>query len=106
MTQIVYFQHNGVSRAVTLKAGQNLMQGAINNGVVGIDGDCGGACDCATCHVYVDPEWVEAIGPRNATENGMLEFAEGVQDNSRLACQIVVSDALEGLVVRLPEAQH
>ena len=106
MTQIVYIQYNGVTRSVGLEAGQNLMQGAIANGVVGIDGDCGGACACATCHIHVDPEWLDRIGPRNATEDEMLSFAEGVQANSRLACQIVVRDELDGLVVRLPEAQH
>lgn len=106
MTEITYIEFDGVERRLDLKAGVNLMQAAVANSVRGIDGDCGGACACATCHVHVDPEWLERLGPRNQTEAEMLEFAEGVQDNSRLACQIVVSDDLHGLVVRLPQAQH
>jgi len=106
MTDITYIEHDGAARPVNLANGLNLMQGAVANGVKGIDGDCGGACACATCHDYVDPAWLERLGPRNGTENEMLEFAEGVQDNSRLACQIIVRDDLAGLVVRLPEAQH
>ena len=106
MTQITYILHDGAERPVDLKAGVNLMQGAVANNIPGIDGDCGGACACATCHLYVDAAWLPKLGERNAMEASMLEFAENVEDNSRLACQIIVSDALEGLVVRLPEAQH
>jgi 2Fe-2S ferredoxin len=89
-----------------LAVGVNLMQGAVANNVPGIDGDCGGACACATCHIFVDPAWVGRLGPRNAMEDSMLELAEGVKETSRLACQIKAAEALEGLVVRLPAAQH
>jgi len=74
--------------------------------VPGIDADCGGACACATCHVYVDAAWLEKTGDKTAMEESMLDFAEGVEPNSRLACQIKIADGLDGLVVRLPESQH
>jgi 2Fe-2S ferredoxin len=82
------------------------MEGAIKNNVPGIDADCGGACACATCHVYVDDAWRGATGERSDMEESMLDFAENVKDSSRLSCQIKVTDALEGLVVRMPESQH
>lgn len=82
------------------------MQGAIANGVPGIDGDCGGACACATCHVFVDPTWLSRLGDRTEMEASMLEFAEGVQETSRLACHIKAHVDLDGLVVHLPAAQH
>jgi ferredoxin, 2Fe-2S len=106
MAEITYVEFDGVERRLDLKTGVNLMQAAVANSVRGIDGDCGGACACATCHVHVDPKWLDRLGPRNRAEAEMLEFAEGVQDDSRLACQIVVQDDLDGLIVRLPQAQH
>jgi 2Fe-2S ferredoxin len=86
--------------------GENLMEGAVGNGVPGIDGDCGGNAACATCHCYVAEEWLDKTGARTDAEEAMLELADGQQANSRLACQIVASDALDGLVVTLPETQH
>src|SRR5579871_6253877 len=80
------------------------MEGAVKNRVPGIDADCGGAC--ATCHVYVEPAWLERLGPRNDMESSMLEFAEEVQPTSRLACQIKITKDLDGLVVRMPKSQH
>jgi 2Fe-2S ferredoxin len=74
--------------------------------VPGIDADCGGACACATCHVYVDAAWADKVGAPTAMEESMLDFAENVEPNSRLSCQIKVSDALDGLIVRMPESQH
>ncbi|MDO9245351.1 MAG: 2Fe-2S iron-sulfur cluster-binding protein [Phenylobacterium sp.] len=106
MTKITYVMFDGGERAVDLKTGVNLMQGAVANNIPGIDGDCGGACACATCHIYVDAAWLPKVGPRTAMEDSMLEFAEHVEANSRLACQITVRDELAGMVVRLPEAQH
>ncbi|HWU13245.1 MAG TPA: 2Fe-2S iron-sulfur cluster-binding protein [Caulobacter sp.] len=106
MPVITYVEYGGQEHRVTLEPGVSLMQGAIANNVPGIDGDCGGACACATCHVFVDPAWLERVGPRNATEAAMLDFADGVQDNSRLACQITAQIDLDGLRVRLPEGQH
>jgi 2Fe-2S ferredoxin len=82
------------------------MEGAVKNNVPGIDADCGGACACATCHVYVDDAWLSKTGTKSAMEESMLDFAEGVEPNSRLACQIKVTDAFDGLVVRMPESQH
>ena len=82
------------------------MEGAVKNGVPGIDADCGGACACATCHVFVDAAWLEATGARTEQEAEMLEFAENVQPNSRLSCQIEVTPAFDGLIVTMPESQH
>ena len=106
MAKITYIEHDGTEHQVEVKAGLSVMEGAIRNNVPGIDADCGGACACATCHVYVDEAWRAATGSSSAMEESMLDFAEGVQDNSRLSCQIRVTDALDGLVVRLPENQH
>jgi 2Fe-2S ferredoxin len=82
------------------------MEGAITNEIPGIDADCGGACACATCHVYVDPAWFEKLPPQDEMELSMLDFAIERQANSRLSCQIKVTEALDGLVVRLPKSQH
>ncbi len=81
------------------------MESATQNGIPGIDGDCGGVCACATCHVYVDREWLAATGERTETETDMLELAADVEENSRLACQIKVSEGLDGLIVRTPLSQ-
>jgi len=106
MAKITYIQHDGGEQTVEVKTGLSVMEGAIRNNVPGIDADCGGACACATCHVYVDPDWLPAAGKASAMEESMLDFADNVEPNSRLSCQIRVSDALDGLVVRLPESQH
>ena len=106
MAKITYIEFSGAERTVEVALGQTLMEGAVKNNVPGIDADCGGACACATCHVYVDEAWEAKTGVRTDLEQSMLEFAENVEPNSRLACQIKVSGDLDGLVVRLPEAQH
>jgi 2Fe-2S ferredoxin len=106
MPKITYVDHAGTARTVDAEVGSTVMEVAIRNNVPGIDAECGGACACATCHVYVDPDWVEKTGKASAMEESMLDFAEGVEPNSRLSCQIRVSDALDGLIVRLPESQH
>ena len=106
MAKITYIQPDGTENVVEAKAGWSVMEGAIKNRVRGIDADCGGACACATCHVYVDEAWIDKTGSPSAMEESMLDFAEGVQDNSRLSCQIKVTDALDGLVVRLPVSQR
>ena len=82
-----------------------VMESAVKNMVPGIDAECGGACACATCHVYVEPDWLEATGTREEMEEDMLDFAFEVRDNSRLSCQIKVTEALDGLVVKTPERQ-
>jgi 2Fe-2S ferredoxin len=105
MAKITYIEHNGTEHVLDVANGLTVMEGAVRNLVPGIDADCGGACACATCHVYVDPNWLEKTGGREAMEDSMLDFAEEVKDTSRLSCQIKVSDALDGLVVRMPENQ-
>ena len=106
MAKITYIQPDGTQNVVEAKVGWSVMEGAIKNRVRGIDADCGGACACATCHVYVDEAWREKTGSPSAMEESMLDFAEGVQEGSRLSCQIKVTDALDGLIVRLPESQR
>lgn len=103
MPSIIYVEHGGAEHVVTVKSGLTLMEGAVRNNVPAIDADCGGACACATCHVYIDLDWQERTGDASATEASMLEFAENVQPNSRLSCQIRISEALDGLIVRLPQ---
>jgi len=106
MPKVTFIAHDGQRRDVQAVAGQSLMQAAVDNNVRGIDGDCGGQCACATCHVFVDAAWADRVGPRTPQEDEMLNFAAELRDSSRLACQITVTDALEGLVVNLPEGQH
>jgi 2Fe-2S ferredoxin len=96
----------GRTDTVDVPTGTTLMRAATDNQVPGIDGDCGGNCACATCHVYVDPDWCARVGARTAPEEDMLNCVAERADNSRLACQITLTAALDGLVVQLPEAQH
>lgn len=102
MTKITYIEHDGTEHVVDVKPGLTVMEGAVKNNVPGIDADCGGA----TCHVYIDKTWGDKTGASTAMEESMLDFAEGVEPNSRLSCQIKVCDALDGLIVRMPESQH
>jgi 2Fe-2S ferredoxin len=108
MPKITYIEHNGTAHPVEVPVGRSVMQGAVDNNVPGIDADCGGECACATCHVYIDPAWLSTIGlpPAGSQEASMLSFAAVTQPDSRLSCQIPVTDALNGLVVRMPEGQH
>ena len=106
MTKITFIEYAGAVHEVEAKPGLSVMETAVKNNVPGIDADCGGACACATCHIYVDPDWLTLTGARSAMEDSMLDFAEGVEPNSRLACQIKITEGLDGLVVRLPESQH
>jgi ferredoxin, 2Fe-2S len=106
MAKVTYIEHDGTAHVIEVKSGLTVMEGAVKNNLPGIDADCGGACACATCHVYVNEDWLEKTGRRSAMEESMLDFAEDVQENSRLSCQIKVSDALDGLVVTMPESQH
>ncbi len=105
MAKITYIEFNGTPHAVEVPSGLSVMEGAIDNNIPGIEAECGGACSCATCHVYVDPAWVQATGGPEHLEQDMLECAMDLQDNSRLSCQIEVNDELDGLVVRMPELQ-
>ena len=106
MPHITYIEFNGAEHTIEVKAGQSVMEGAVKNNIPGIDADCGGACACATCHVYVDDAWTDRTGKASVMEESMLDFAAELQPNSRLSCQIIVSDALDGLIVRMPEEQH
>ncbi|MDD3838639.1 MAG: 2Fe-2S iron-sulfur cluster-binding protein [Phenylobacterium sp.] len=106
MAKITYIEFDGTEHVVDVKSGLSVMEGAVKNNIPGIDADCGGACACATCHVYVDEAWRDKTGSMSAMEESMLDFAENVETNSRLSCQIKVSDELDGLVVRMPESQH
>jgi 2Fe-2S ferredoxin len=106
MAKIKYIEHNGKEHVVDVKSGMTVMEGAVKNLIPGIDADCGGACACATCHVYVDNAWTSKIEPMQEMEKTMLDFAEGVESNSRLSCQIKVTDALDGFTVRMPKSQH
>ncbi len=105
MAKITYIEFDGKSHVVDVAPGMSVMEGAINNNIPGIEAECGGACSCATCHVYVDPAWVAATGSAQHIEEDMIECAMDIQETSRLSCQIEVSDELDGLVVRLPELQ-
>ena len=106
MPKIKYIEHNGKEHEVEVPLGWSVMEGAVKNLIPGIDADCGGACACATCHVYVDEAWAGKTGSQSAMEESMLDFAENVEPNSRLSCQIKVTEQLDGLVVRMPESQH
>ena len=106
MAKITYIDHEGAEVVIEGKNGETVMETAVKNAVPGIDADCGGACACATCHVYVDEAFMEKVGTPEDMESSMLDFAENVQANSRLSCQIVISDDLDGLRVTTPESQH
>ena len=105
MAKITFIDHGGESRTVDAENGATVMETAIKNGIPGIEAECGGACACATCHVYVDEAWTEIVGAPSPMEEDMLDFGFDVKPNSRLSCQLKVSDQLDGLVLRTPERQ-
>ncbi|MGR3712332.1 MAG: 2Fe-2S iron-sulfur cluster-binding protein [Shimia sp.] len=106
MAKITYVEHNGTEHVVEVASGLTVMEGARDNNIPGIEADCGGACACSTCHVYVDKEWVEKIPGKDDMEEDMLDFAyQPDPATSRLTCQIKVTDALDGLIVKMPEKQ-
>lgn len=106
MVRIIYVESNGTEHQVEVPVGRSVMEGAVKNNIPGIDAECMGACACATCHVYVDPKWMPALSPCSDQEGTLIEYVENVQENSRLSCQIKVTEVLEGLIVRIPESQH
>ncbi len=106
MAKVTYIAFGGTETVIDVAEGVSLMEGALQNGVAGIDGDCGGNAACATCHVYVDADWLAMTGDRTEAELAMLDLADGLADNSRLACQIFAGPALDGIIVRMPESQH
>ncbi len=105
MAKITFVDHSGESRSVDAENGSTVMEAAIRNAIPGIEAECGGACACATCHVYVDDAWREIVGSPTPMEEDMLDFGYDVKPNSRLSCQIKITDALDGLVVMTPERQ-
>ena len=105
MGSITFIEHDGTQHAVDIEAGKSLMQTAMDNGVPGIDADCGGEAACGTCHVIVDGGWVKTTGSASDEELLMLDLTPDRADTSRLACQIITSDAMDGLVAHLPEFQ-
>ena len=105
MAKITYIEHNGTNHTVDVQNGLTVMEGAVQNNIPGIDADCGGSMACATCHVYVKEDWFDKINNKSEGEDDMLDQAYGPKKNSRLSCQIIVSDDLDGLVVDMPETQ-
>ena len=105
MAKITYIAHDGTAFEVDAENDSTVMENAIKNAVPGIEAECGGACACATCHVYVDEAWRGKTGEAEAMEEDMLDFAYDIQPGSRLSCQIKVTDELDGLIVRVPERQ-
>lgn len=106
MPKVTYIDHAGTETVVDAPAGFSVMEAAIENNVAGIDADCGGCLSCATCHVFVEDEWLAKLPPREDDELDMLDCtAEDSTDNSRLSCQIKITDELDGIRVRMPEHQ-
>src|SRR5690554_49683 len=106
MSKVIYISHDGTRRELDVPDGVSLMQAAVSNGIYDIVGDCGGSASCATCHVYVDEAFQNRIPAPNERETGMLECASAeIKPNSRLCCQIVMSQELDGIVVEIPETQ-
>ena len=105
MPKITYIEHNGKSHTVEVPKELSVMEGALQNNISGIDADCGGACACATCHVYVDEKWFNKLQKKEDAEQDMLDMAFEPKKFSRLACQITATDELDGLVVKMPSKQ-
>ena len=105
MPKITYIEHNGKSHTVEVPKELSVMEGALQNTIPGIEADCGGACACATCHVYVDEKWFGKLQKKEDEEQDMLDMAFEPKKNSRLACQITATDELDGLVVKMPSKQ-
>ncbi len=105
MPKITYIEHNGKSHQIEVANGLTVMEGAIQNNIPAIDADCGGSCACATCHVYIDEKWFGKLSKRENAEQDMLDMAFEPNKFSRLACQISITDELDGLVVKMPSKQ-
>ena len=105
MPKITYIEHNGKSHTVEVPNELSVMEGAVQNNISGIDADYGGACACATCHIYVDEKWFDKLVKKTDAEQDMLDMAFEPNKSSRLSCQITVTDELDGLVVKMPSKQ-
>ena len=106
MSQVHFISFDGVRRSIETAVGENLMRAATDNGVPGIDGDCGGQCACATCHVFVSAPWAERLPLMQTKEHEILDFTNERRETSRLACQIILTPELDGIEVHMPEGQH
>ena len=105
MPKITYIEHSGKSHVVEVPNELSVMEGAVQNNIPGITADCGGACACATCHVYVDEKWFDKLKTKDEAEQDMLDMAFEPNKFSRLSCQISVSNELEGMIVKIPSKQ-
>ncbi len=105
MIKVTFIEHDGTRREVEATAGNSLMLAAVSNKLPGIDADCGGCCSCATCHVFVDKDWLDRLPPMREDEDDMLDMTDNRRENSRLSCQITIGEELDGLVVTTPEFQ-
>lgn len=105
MPKITFIDFEGTERTVDSTVGDSVMEAATTNDIPGIDADCGGACACATCHVYVSEDWLKVVGKPGDLEAEMLDVAEEVKTNSRLSCQVKVTDEMDGLIITTPESQ-
>ena len=105
MPKITYIEHDGKTHTIEVASGLSVMEGAVQNNIPGIDADCGGSMACATCHVYVKEEWFNKLPKKEDGEEDMLDKAFEPKKNSRVSCQLMVSDQIDGLVVNLPEKQ-
>ena len=105
MAKIKYIEHNGNQHEIDVANGLSVMEGAVQNDIPGIDADCGGGMACATCHVYVNEDWIDKLPAKEDGEEDMLDMAFEPKNNSRLSCQITVSDELDGLVLSIPSKQ-
>jgi 2Fe-2S ferredoxin len=106
MAMINYIQPDGKEISVKVNSGDSVMQGAMDNMIDGIVAECGGGCSCATCHVYIDDAWMDKVGPAIDMEKEMLEAGTNMRPNSRLSCQVEVTDDLDGMTVRIPAEQY
>lgn len=105
MAKITYVQADGDSKDVEVSNGKSVKDGAVNNLIPGILAECGGACACATCHVYIDDAWIDKVGHADGVEKDMLDFAVDPKENSRLSCQVDVTDDMDGMIVHVPFEQ-
>lgn len=106
MAKIKFVQHDGTEIEVEAEIGASIMNAAVDNGVAGIDADCGGECSCATCHVIIDPAWAGKLGAISDQESSMLDLNPDREERSRLSCQLPMTEALDGMIVNLPEFQY
>ena len=105
MPSITFIQPDGERATIDVAVGITLMEGARHNGIVGIEAQCGGQCSCSTCHCYVEPAWFARLPPVGAVERDLLDFAWQPQDNSRLTCQLIADESMDGLVLHVPAQQ-